>query len=141
MFGPVATSLPLTPILKPMTSTGSHFHPRLTCLVNLICQIHSPQSRRPCPGREFCGTSKAQGLLAKKTSLVGPRCRATYRPQATPSRQLCFRPVPVALVSLFFLAGSGMTLEVELMWLQNFANSIPGACLSSCIPRPLPLGF
>lgn len=49
--------------------------------------------------------------------------------------------VPIALVSLFFLAGSGTMLEVELMWLLNFANSIPGACLSSRIPCPSPLGF
>lgn len=60
-----------------MPSTGSHFYLRLTRLVNLICQIHSPQSRRPCPGREFCGTSKAQGLSAKSQS-CGSRCWATY---------------------------------------------------------------
>lgn len=68
----MATSLPRTLMIKPMTSMGSHFHPRLTCLVNLICQIHSPQSRRPCPGREFCGTSKAQGLSAKSQCLGSP---------------------------------------------------------------------
>lgn len=76
MFGPVATSLPFALIIKPMPSTGSHFYPRLMRLVNLICQIHSPQSRRPCPGREFCGTSKAQGLSAKSQSR-GSRCWAT----------------------------------------------------------------
>lgn len=65
----MATSLPRTLMIQPMTSMGSHFHPRLTCLANLICPIHSPQSRRPCPGREFCGTSKAQGLSAKSQCL------------------------------------------------------------------------
>nr|XP_019612007.1 PREDICTED: E3 ubiquitin-protein ligase MGRN1 isoform X7 [Rhinolophus sinicus] len=34
-------------------------------------------SRRPCPGREFCGTSKAQGLSAKSQSR-GSCCWATY---------------------------------------------------------------
>lgn len=35
MFGPVATSLPFTLIIKPMTSMGSHFYSRLMLLINL----------------------------------------------------------------------------------------------------------
>lgn len=140
MFGPVATSLPLTLIIKLMTSMGSHFHPRLMCSVNLICQIHSPQSQLPC-SEEFCGTSKAQGLSAKSLSLGSPlpgNIPASGRPFPP---ALLLPVVPSALVSLFFLAGSGMMLEVELMWLLDSANSTPGACLSSCTACPLPPGF
>lgn len=66
--------------------------------VDLLCRIHSPQSRRPCPGREFCGTGKAQGLSAKspcRGSLLLGNLRASGRP---------FPPAllpPVAPVVLF----------------------------------------
>lgn len=124
MFGPMATSLPCTLMIKPMTSMGSHFHPRLTCLVNLICQIHSPQSQRPCPGREFCGTSKAQGLSAQSQCFGSPLPggnSAGLRPPLSPA--LLLPVVPNGLVSLFFLAGSGMMSEVELTLLLVFAKS------------------
>lgn len=78
-------------------------------------------------------------VCRQKASLLDPPCQA-HRPQAAPSRQLCSVRGPSALVPLLFLAGSGM-MEVELMWLLDFANSTPSACLSFYTPCSLPLGF
>ncbi|XP_039095195.1 E3 ubiquitin-protein ligase MGRN1 isoform X4 [Hyaena hyaena] len=81
-------------------------------------------SRRPCPGREFCGTSKAQGLSAQSQCLGSPLPggnSASLRPPLSPA--LLLPVVPNGLVSLFFLAGSGMMSEVELTLLLVFAKS------------------
>lgn len=80
-------------------------------------------------------------VCRQKASLAGPaagRHTASGRPFPP---ALLLPMVPIALVSLFFLAGSGMMLEVELTWLLDFANSTPGACLSSCPPALCPWGL
>lgn len=138
MFGPVAVSLPLTLIIKPMTSTGSHFHPRLTCLVDLICQIQSPQSPASLLRKGVLWNKQSSRSVAKSQSLGFP----------LPGIPASGRPFPPALPCPWsqcprfplFLAGSGM-MEVELMWLLVFTNSTPSACLSFYTPRSLPLRF
>lgn len=65
--------------------------------------------------------------------------RQAYRPPAAPPASSALSRSQCPCFPLF-LAGSGM-MEVELMWLLDFANSTPSACLSFYTPRSLPLGF
>lgn len=74
-------------------------------------------------------------VCRQKASVSDPRCQAATAPASgCPfSPALLLPVVPSGLVSLFFLAGSGMMSEVELTLLLVFANGLPRACLLSCI--------
>lgn len=64
-------------------------------------------------------------VCRRKASVSDPRCQAATAPASGHpfSPALLLPVVPSGLVSLFFLAGSGMMLEVELSLLLVFAQS------------------